>query len=726
MSTIESSNSNPFLKPLSSYKQNYDLIGTTRKQIAKYLSTMTEMTEGEAMDFVDRKMQEPGSKFEFKDPPMRRLYKVRRGTRELQETSFVEYVNEAVQQNLIMSPSLVTYVRPSEQQSTTGVWLDANIKSRAEAKNRMFVLKQAGDDLGSQLANYEQNSKKIRINSVSGMRGFKGNPLFMATGHSTLTSTCRAAAGYGNATVERFISGARHYHTPEIVKANILTTINVEDPASYERVMDQYGLVYPTAEMAMEVVRSSTDMYFRNDHEMNEIHTLLSRLTPLDRALFCYSGDFFHIAKFNDEFARTMVTRMIAEDLDLVGDINPDEAISNLNRTASYYVNSLRADVLAGSTHSDVKSKNPEGWMKIGKTAALVQRVLDEYADFINHFFAVEHLPPTVASIRSIQRKTALTADTDSSIFTTQEWVRWYTGGLKRSTQADAVWYLITFMSCQCISHSLAMLSANMNIERHSIFRLSMTNEYGFPQFAITSASKHYFCNMSIREGNVFRKMELDRKGVGLRGSEYPKITDDRTHALMTEILGKINEGELIDEVELLNRISGWERETAKSIMRGEYEYLKSSNINPGTINEIYYDFWESVLAPKYNTAGTLPVPTVSVNLTLNNRTAVREFHDELMKTDAEMAERFGRWMDRHNRKDLGSMRFPVMNLAGIGIPPEFRGIVDYRKIVYQVCKPFYMILETLGLNIVDKDYHQLVTDYLGMDLVDLNGEHDV
>lgn len=709
---------NPFMKELGHYQRNYDLLGTTKSQISKYLATMEGISIEEANEFVERKMGESGSKFEFKDPPMKRLYKVRKGTREEQTVGFLEYINEAINQEYIMSPSMVTYLPPHVKKSTTAVWLDANIQLRKEAKNAMFVLKQAGDNLGSQLKNFEQNAKKIRINSVSGMRGFKGNPLFLATGHSTLTSTCRAAAGYGNATIERFISGARHYHTPEIAKANILTTISVKDKDSYQEVIEKYNLTYPTAEMALEVVQASTDMYFRNDEEIADIHELLSKLTPLERALFCYSGDFFHIAKFNDGFARKFVSDMIVSDLSSIGDIDPDKAVSTLNKTDIAYVNSLRADVLAGSTHSDLKKSSPEGWLKVGKTAQAVQDALAKYSDFIGHFFAVEHLPPTVASIRSIQRKTALTADTDSSIFTTQEWVRWYTGSLARSETADAIWYLITFMGCQCIAHSLTMLSANIGVERQAIFRLSMKNEYAFPQFAITSASKHYYCNMSMREGNVFKKMELDVKGVGLRGSEYPPITLERTDALMEEVLGKINDNVLIDEVELLNRISGWEKEVVHSIVKGEYTFLKSSNINPGTTNEIYYDFWEKILADKYATAGELPIPTVSVNLTLNNKTELADFTKKLREMDPNMGSNFAKWIYDKNRSNLNSMRFPVMNLAGVGIPPEFRTIIDYRKIVYQVCKPFYMILETLGLNIVDKDYHQLVTDYLGGDLV--------
>lgn len=709
---------NPFLRDLDHYQRDYDLKRAAIVQISKAISSRLGIDQVKAANFVLHQMQTPGGEFELKVPNMTRLRKIARGHRESEDVGFLDYIDEAREQDLIISPSMVTYLPASVRKSVTAVWLDENINLRRVAKSKMFVLKQAGDTTGSQLADYDQNAKKIRINTVSGMRGFKGNPLFLATGHSTLTSTCRAAAGYGNATIERFIAGARHYHTPEIVKANILAIISIEPADEFQAIMDKYGLVYPTVDQAVDLVTSSTDMYWRIPESLNEIRALLESISPIERAMFCYSGDFYHVAQFNPEFAKSFITDMIVEDLSDIGDVDTDAVLKTIGKTEQVYINSLCASVLMGKTHDDVRRDDPAGWMLIGRTAQKVSNTLAKYADFINTFFATSCLPPTIASLRSIQRKVALTADTDSSIFTTQYWVEWYTGSLARTQRGDSVWYLMTYMGCQCIAHSLAMLSASMGVERSAIFRLSMKNEYGFPVYAITSSAKHYFSNISIREGNVFERVELEVKGVGLRGSDYPPLTLERTDAMMTEVLGKVDRGELIDEEELLERIAGYERETVDAILSGNGSYLKTGSVKPDTSNMIHYDFWENVMAPKYGKSIEPPFPTVNINTTLANKSALVDYIALLQTKDPAMANRMETWLEHHRRKDFQSIRLPTMAIRSCGIPDELRSVIDYRKIIFQVNRPFYMILETLGLDIVDRDHYRLVSDYLDKPLI--------
>lgn len=70
----------------------------------------------------------------------------------------------------------------------------------------------AEDKVLEKIKDAEQNAKKIAINSLSGMHGFTGNILYVKSGHSSLTSMCRSATGYGNANNEKLLAGSRHYH----------------------------------------------------------------------------------------------------------------------------------------------------------------------------------------------------------------------------------------------------------------------------------------------------------------------------------------------------------------------------------------------------------------------------------------------------------------------------------------------------------------------------------
>lgn len=704
---------NPFLFNLNDYGRNLNIKRGYIEQTAKYISLQLKLPLEQCREYVIKETK-PGGKFAFKDPAMLQLVRKGPGHRERDETTFLGYIENVIDTGRIMSPSMVVYERPEVEKSVTAEWQDDNIAGRKKSKKRMFVLKQEGDVLGSQLADYDQNARKIRINSVSGMRGFEGNPLFIATGHSSLTSLCRAAAGYGNATVERFLAGSRHYHSPEIAKANIVAVCTIEKRKTWEAVIEKYGIVYPSVDQVCQMISRSTDLYWRDTNEDAIIRSAVEGMTDLERAIFCYSGDMYHLAQYNEAVVRDMMTTLIAIDISDVGDVVTEDELKGMDATDVAYVNALCASILRGSTHDKVKANNPEGWQIIGKTAKKVKQGLAHYFDLINTFFATTHLPPTVASLKSIQRRVCLAADTDSSIFTTEGWVEWYSGNLMRGEEQDRIWYLATYMVCQCIAHSLATLSSNIGVERTQIFRLAMKNEYAFPQFALTNLAKHYYSTMSMREGNVYKKLELEIKGVELRGSTSQKHILKATEALMRRVLETINRGEKLNAGEILSHVASFELDTVRSILKGEYTYLRGDNIKPDSKKMPYHALWQDVFAPKYGKMSDPPYACVKLSTELNNKTAVKAWLDGL--EDQEFANRMRLWMAQYNRSDLNTVLLPTQAIRGIGLPVEIQEAANVRKLAYQINSGFYRILESMGLFVVDRGNLRMVYDFLGLE----------
>lgn len=705
---------NPFILPVDEYTRNLDLRKAYIEQTAKYVAVQLKLPFKQCLDYVVKETR-PGGKFAFKDPAMLQLVRKGPGHREQDETTFLGYVDEVIETNRIMSPSMVVYERPEVEKSVTAEWQDDNILGRKKSKKRMHVLKQEGDLLGAQLADYDQNARKIRINSVSGMRGFEGNPLFIATGHSSLTSLCRAAAGYGNATVERFLAGSRHYHSPEIAKANIVAVAMIERNPRFEQLMEKYNLVYPSVDQMCAAVKRSTDLYWSDVREDALIRSAVEGLTPLERAIYCYSGDMYHLAQFNPEMVRQMLGTLMAIDISEVPEVDTAKELGAMDATEIAYVNSLCAEVMRGTTHSAVKDNDPAGWATLGKTAWKVKEALSEYGDFINVFFATAHLPSTVASLKSIQRRVCLAADTDSSIFTTEGWVEWYAGNLNRGEVQDRIWYLTTYMACQCIAHSLAKLSTNIGVERSQIFRLAMKNEYAFPQFALTNLAKHYYSTMSIREGNVYKELDLEIKGVELRGSTSQRHILKATEDLMRNILHSINEGKKLNAGELLKLVAGYELDTIRSILKGEYRFLKADSIKPDSKKMPYHRLWQDVFAPKYGEMSEPPYACVKLSTELSNKTAVTAWLDSL--EDKELAARMAAWMVRYNRNDLNTILLPTQAIRNGGLPIEIQEAANVRKLAYQINSGFYRILESTGLFLVDRNNLRLVFDFLGMEV---------
>lgn len=709
---------NPFLHGVDKYKRDYNIVRAEIRQLGKAISTSLDIPYEDACNFVAESMQgKHNPDFALKDPSMVQLVKVKRGTREPSTTTFLNYIKHAVEQGRIISPSLVAYLRPDQYKSVTAEWQDDNIALRRVAKNRMFVLGQKGDINGAQLADYDQNAKKIRINTVSGMRGFSGNPLFLATGHSTLTSTCRAAAGYGNAIIERFVGGARHYHDPEIIKANIFSIITTIDLDEVKVIMDKYDLHYPSVEDTISLIRLSSDMYLKKTDYLDELREMLSKLTPIELAGFCYTGDLYHLDKFNPDFVMGLLNDLIALELDDEIIEEPTKLLKGLSGTDKAYIYALCAEQLTGKVVDEVLATDPEATNHIAKVAKKVMDQLTKYSDLISVFFSTMHLPPTVASIKGITRRVALAADTDSAIFTTQYWVKRYQGHLKRTPNGDKIWYLVTYMGCQCIANALAILSANMGVERDMIFRLSMKNEYAFAQFALTSMAKHYFSTMTMREGNVFEKPEIEIKGVGLRGSKTPIYVLKDVEQIMIDILATADRGELVDDRALLKHVADQELRTIRSIMKGEFEFLSSDSIKPNTNKEWHYTMWEYVFAPKYGKSSPPPYPGLKVSTELDNKTKLNEWVKEVKKMDPAMGGRLERYLQESGKTALKTLILPTMELQASGVPKEILPAIDLRRLSYQVNSPYYMILETLGLPIVDSKHYRLVFDFLGMEI---------
>lgn len=704
---------NPFLNAPSEYRRDIDVRKGYIRQTAKYLSLQMQLPYETCLEYVVKETR-PGGKFPFKDPEMEMLRKKRPGERVLESTSFLGYIDEIIDSGRIVSPSLVVYERPEVLKSVTAEWQDDNIAARKRSKKEMFRLKQIGELVKSQLADYDQNARKIRINSVSGMRGFKGNPLFLASGHPSLTSFCRAAAGYGNGTVERFLGGSRHYHSPEVAKANLLAILCIENKEKYQRVIDKYEIVYPSVDDVCRMVHRSTSLYWHMPHESELIENMIRGMTDLERAIVCYSGDMFHLAELNPGLVRRFMGDMIATDLSDAPDVVTEEVLDGMDATDIAYVNALCANILKGSTHELISKEDPEGWQVVGKTAWKIKVTLEQYSDLIQGLFVPKHLPPTVASLKSIKRRCCLAADTDSSIFTTEEWVRWYTGDFARGEVEDRIWYLATYMVCQCIAHSLATMSGNIGVEESMIFRTAMKNEYAFPQFALTNLAKHYYSTMSMREGNVYKKLELEVKGVELRGSTSQRHILDAQSALMWDVLNAVNEGRKLNAGKILRDIAESEMDTIRSIMRGEYTFLRGDSIKPESKKMPYHELWQEVFAPKYGFSVEPPYPCVKVSTELVNKTALKTWLSEI--EDKALAERMAVWLDKYKRSDLKTILLPTQAIRGKGLPIEIQDAANVRKLAYQINSGFYRILESLGLFIVDRNNHRLVYDFLGLE----------
>src|SRR5699024_2451540 len=96
---------------------------------------------------------------------------------------------------------------------------------------------------------------------------------------------------------------------------HFLSIGTLTDWDGFKKCMDTYELHYPTVEEVMDVIHYSADFYFKNEEGMEFVEHYVSNVSPLTRAAFVYMGDFYHLAKYNDQFMRDFITAMISREM---------------------------------------------------------------------------------------------------------------------------------------------------------------------------------------------------------------------------------------------------------------------------------------------------------------------------------------------------------------------------------------------------------------------------
>ena len=121
---------------------------------------------------------------------------------------------------------------------------------------------------------------------------------------------CRSATSYANANNEKFLYGNRHYYSPDVVKANIVSIVQHSDMEAFERVMIAWQLRHPTVEEAMGCVKRGSMAYWRNPEQLSLIEELLTALRPVERSAFVYTNDLYHLALLNPAFVHEFLRKL--------------------------------------------------------------------------------------------------------------------------------------------------------------------------------------------------------------------------------------------------------------------------------------------------------------------------------------------------------------------------------------------------------------------------------
>ncbi len=689
---------NVFVLNDSEYKQDIDPINEYIYQTAYFINKNTNAPMNECLEFVRNKLKTLKT---IVNPKVTYLERNVVGDREKKTISLSSYIYDGIKNNRIFAPTLTTYYHPDQKRSFSAGVVVKNIATRYVEKEAYFKALADNNKELAVIKDGEQTNYKLMNNSFSGAFCTPTNVFYNRTAHNTLTSVTRTTASIANANNEKLITGNRHYWAMFIVYNNITSIISHSDLNEIKRVVEKYNLKYPTPEDTLECILYSTKLYWSSSHFEIEVLKYLKTLQPEELAAFVYTGDLYQLRRLNPEFTFNLITKLskkhnevVDNPLDIVEKI-PEDILNLAHQICNTDVKGL------GKKY---KIMNEKGILNtLVSTSINVYNTLVEYSDIIKIFLVTNNIPASVAYFPKSMRRSAITSDTDSTIFTVQDWIYWYFGKYIVDDESIAVSAVLVFFASNTIYHILAILSSNFNYEKKELHTLEMKNEFRFDVFIPTQVAKHYYAQIGCREGNVLSDYIDEIKGAHLKNSNLPENITKAAKLLMEKIMSTTISNQKISLMEIINDIITIENSIYDSLIRGESNFYRSFRLKrPDSYKleaakspYIYHMLWKEIFQPKYGELPEPPYSCIKVSTNLHNKTALADFVNEI--EDLNIKERFINFLQTYNKTSLNTIMISKTYVNEHGLPSEIIGAINFKRIILDICNIFYIILETIG-----------------------------
>lgn len=714
--------SNPFNRKATDYVRDINVIEAAINQFAIILSRTYKQSYKEARDYVVDELKNGNKR--FRDPIMRYLQQDENEDRHPAEMKFSQYISSAVKEQLLMAPTFTQIIPQDRKESLLSSYIKVNLTKRNVEKKLQLKAANHGDKFRETLHKNNQNNKKILNNAISGNHRSIHSILYDRPVHPILTSCCRIANGSANSNNDRLLTGSRHYYTPDIVLANIASIIELSDWPLVRKAVDKHNLHKPTVAETLSVILRSTELYWDAPGGHRLIAQFVGSLDEYERAAVCYMGDLYHIAQFNGPVVRDILNTLVSIPTERVE--NHFEWLNHVDEDTQAQIKVRFPDIVGKEHfwHDDVKA-HPD-YPLIGSMAKDIYYKLDEYADIINAFLMSRNVPFLISDFPSAIRRAGVGSDTDSAIFTVQDWAIWYNGNDDVTYENILLSEAMAFIVSETTTHNLATQTVNMGVtDEKEVFRLSMKNEYLFTNFFLTSRAKHYGALQKVQEGIIFDKAKLEKKGVELIASNSPPGIRRDLDLMILDVLNKADKGIPISLHAMLVHVARWEHEIFNSISAGERKYLKSARVKEedGYTREaeksryVNYMLWSEVFADTHGDCLPPPYSALAFSIIPDTKGKTKQWIDSL--DNVERADKLRTFMAKVGKVYLGEILLPEENILSYGIPVEILGVIDVRKIVSKAVSPFYLFLESFEYYLQDKDQCKLIMDFISQEDID-------
>lgn len=610
---------NPFIRPLSGYQRDLDILSNYNGIAATYLSIQTKQPYRDALDWVEKNTNPV-------DPILNVLARRTGADRAKEQQSFTKLLQEAYHGGKLLGPNLVMYENPEKKRSFTSEFIEVGMANRSKIKTRYKKAYMEGDlDLATFCDNQQVTVKTLN-NTLSGAHASPHNPIFNPSAHTTLTSVCRCATTYSNAVVERLLAGNRHYYSPEVALGDMAAMIRNADMPLVESVITSLNIVPPSTDELLIQILVSCHQYWRSEEGEELLHDFIIALSNMERAIVAYTMDLYTFKLYNPDIVRSLFTRLVTIPEEGIEDAAEYHKAANSDMISM--VGLVCSSILKGRRVQKMQEESIDEYQRYGAAIKNIMETFDHYGDFIKAFISTDNMPTNIHSVPVALRKVAVVSDTDSTIFTTSKWVDWYLGeGEHTRSEVMAIAGAVAYIDTQALAHTLAQLSRHLGVEDSKLFRLSMKSEFYMECIGVANKTKHYFSYVRACEGDVYPKAKLDLKGVNLKNSRLPKRVTQLLREYIQWIMDNALKSQRPNMSAVLETPAKLAHEMVGSLKAGGIEFLMNAQIkqagaykSPRAPAIQQYTLWESVFAPVYGHADIPPYSGVKVPVKLESR----------------------------------------------------------------------------------------------------------
>jgi DNA polymerase elongation subunit (family B) len=256
------------------------------------------------------------------------------------------------------------------------------------------------------------------------------------------------------------------------------------------------------------------------------------------------------------------------------------------------------------------------------------------------------------------------------------------------------------YLLSKYLGRFLYVLSDHFNIEIEDKHFLHMKSEILFDTLLLTKNKKSYAGSIISNEGIILKKVKMDIKGIQIRKVFVPRKTKKRLEELLERILNFKNSKTISSIISELNNL---ELEIKNSLVSMKSEF--------GLIKPFNNDYAEAVNIEVYR--GVLLWNILNPTNTIQSFDQVKQINlIEQFELDIEENDLYKQILNE-NPKMKGKINIICVPLDEEKIPKIFENYIDYDKMINSNINSFSVVLEALGLVVVENSKENLITNFI-------------